>query len=144
MRYTLLFILSLLLFGPAAAQRGRGPSLIGVWQETSLDRYGAPVRPEYQPNRNVLILDTDGYFEEIRPGRSRYAAERRFFGRWTADYRTGDLDLLVDQPRRVTARPNRYPGSVQRVPYTIVFSDRNELVIRDRRNGRKRIFIRER
>jgi hypothetical protein len=47
---------------------------------------------------------------------------------------------------RTTARPPRYRTrrSVQRIPYTIVFSDRNELVLRDRRNGRKRVFIRGR
>lgn len=146
MRRFLPFLFVVLSFSVLDAQRGRGPSLIGVWNETSLDRYGEPVRPEYQPKRTVLIMDADGYFEEIRPGRDRFENDRRFLGRWSADYRTGDLELLVDGPARVSARPPRYrtQSSVQRIPYTIVFSDRDELVIRDRRNGRKRIFVRQR
>lgn len=147
MRYSLMLLLTVFTLSLTQAQRGRGPSLVGVWNETSLDRYGEPVRPEYQPNRNVLIMDADGYFEEIRPARTRYASERRYQGRWSADYRTGDLELLVDGNARVTARPSRYRRArrgVQRIPYTIVFSDRDELILRDRRNGRKRIFVRER
>ncbi len=144
MRSALLPLLLLLFLSSLQAQRGRGPSLIGVWNETSLDRYGDPIRPEYQPRQNVLILDADGYFEEIRPSRSRYPSEQRFLGRWSADYRTGDFELLVDRQRRITARPVRYRDAVERIPYTIVFSDRDELVLRDRRNGRKRIFIRDR
>lgn len=144
MRYSLMLLFSVLILATAAAQRGRGPSLIGVWQETALDRYGTPVRPEYRSNRTVLVLDADGYFEEVRSGPPRFPTNRQFQGRWTADYRTGDLNLLVDRPRRATARPRRYRDVVQRIPYTIVFSDRNELVLRDRRNGRKRIFVRER
>ncbi|MFT5999782.1 MAG: hypothetical protein ACI81P_002240 [Neolewinella sp.] len=144
-RFLPLFLV-VLSISVANAQRGRGPSLVGVWNETSLDRYGEPVRPEYQPNRTVLIMDADGYFEEIRPRRTRYSNERRYQGRWSADYRTGDLELLVDGNTRTTARPSRYRTrrSVQRIPYSIVFSDRNELVLRDRRNGRKRIFVKER
>jgi hypothetical protein len=146
MRFFIPLLLVVLTISAANAQRGRGPSLIGVWHEPSLDRYGEPIRPEYQPKRNVLILDADGYFEEIRPGRSRYSHERRYLGRWSADYRTGDLELLVDGDSRTTARPSRYRTrrTVQRIPYTIVFSDRNELVLRDRRNGRKRVFVKER
>ncbi|MFK8164138.1 MAG: hypothetical protein AB8H12_16960 [Lewinella sp.] len=145
MRYFLSLLLVVLSLSITQAQRGRGPSLIGVWNETSLGRNGTPVRPEIQPNRTVLIMDADGYFEEIRPPRTRYSNERRFLGRWSADYRTGELDLLVEDNVRATARPPRYRTrrNVQRIPYTIVFSDRNELVIRDRRNGRKRIFVKE-
>jgi len=62
MRYFLSLLLVVLSLSIAQAQRGRGPSLIGVWNETSLGRNGTPVRPEIQPNRTVLIMDADGYF----------------------------------------------------------------------------------
>ncbi|TXF89786.1 hypothetical protein FUA23_08855 [Neolewinella aurantiaca] len=148
MRQILLASLLTLLFLPVSAQRGRGPALDGVWLETSLDRYGQPLPVERQPKRTTLFLEPDGYFEEIRPGTNRYADDRRFIGRWDADYRLGHLTLTVDAPRRVSASPYRYNrGSrraySQRIPYTIVFSDRDELVLRDRRDGRKRFFVRE-
>lgn len=145
MRYSLLLLLTVLTISLAHAQRGRGPSLIGIWNETSLDRNGKTLRPEYQNIRNVLILDADGYFEEIRPD-GRSVNEQRFYGRWEADYRFGDLNLLVDTDRRLTARPPRYRSvpQTQRIPYAIVFSDRDEMVLRDRRNGRQRIFVRSR
>lgn len=142
------FLLSLLVLLSCTlvhAQRGRGPSLIGVWNETSFDRYGKPVRPEYQRNRNLLILDADGYFEEVRPD-ARYAETQRFFGRWEADYRFGDLNLLVETDRPIAYRPRGYRTvqTTQRIPYAIVYSDRDELILRDRRNGRKRVFVRTR
>ena len=150
MRYLLLILLTLSPLTVASAQRGRGPNLEGVWLETSIDRRGRPLPVDRQPKRTTLILDADGYFEEVRPGRTRYAPERRFLGRWDADYRYGRLTLRVDQPsRRVTARPpgyrnSRYTrGRTQNIPFTIVFSDRDELVLRDRRDGRKRFFVRE-
>lgn len=150
MRYFLLVCLLTSIFFPLSAQRGRGPVLDGVWLETSLDRRGQPLPVERQPKRTTLILESDGYFEEIRAGRTRYAPDRRFLGRWDADYRSGFLTLTVDAPGRASATPPRYGRyqrrsyrSTQRIPYTIVFSDRNELVLRDRRDGRKRVFVRE-
>lgn len=150
MRYLLLTFLLTVLLIPVSAQRGRGPVLDGVWLETSLDRRGNPLPVDRQPKRTTLILEPDGFFEEIRPGRTRNAADRRFLGRWNADYRSGNLTFTVDAPRRVSATPygnNRYRSrsyrSTQRIPYAIVFSDRDELVLRDRRDGRKRFFVRE-
>jgi len=150
MRYLLLILLTFFSLAIASAQRGRGPNLEGVWLETSIDRRGRTLPVERQPKRTTLILDADGYFEEVRPGRTRYSSERRFLGRWDADYRYGRLTLRVEQPaRRVTARPPDYRsdryrrGRTQSIPYSIVFSDRDELVLRDRRDGRKRIFVRE-
>lgn len=150
MRYLLLTILTLSTLTAAYAQRGRGPALDGVWLETSIDRRGRPLPVDLQPKRTTLILDADGYFEEIRPGLTRYSSERRFLGRWDADYRHGILTLRVeDQDRRVSARPPGYRneryarGRTKTIPFTIVYSDRDELVLRDRRDGRKRFFVRE-
>lgn len=150
MRYLLIACLLTTIFLPLSAQRGRGPILDGVWLETSLDRRGQPLPVERQPKRTTLILEPDGYFEEIRAGRTRNSADRRFLGRWDADYRAGILTLVVEAPRRVSATPPRYNRNqrrsyqtTQRIPYTIVFSDRNELVLRDRRDGQKRVFVRE-
>lgn len=151
MRHLLFVLFFFALFSASLeAQRGRGPILEGVWLETSIDRRGRPLPVEFQPKRTTLILDADGYFEEVRPGRTRYSAERRYLGRWDADYRYGLLTLRVDQPdRRVTARPPTYRnnrlarGRTQNIPFSIVFSDRDELVLRDRRDGRKRFFVRE-
>jgi|GEM_PF-3450384 len=148
MRTLLLVLLTFTTLATTNAQRGRAPVLDGVWLETSIDRRGRPLPVEQQPRRTTLILERDGYFEEIRPGRTRYSPERRFLGRWSADYRYGELTLRVEQPeRRVTARPYHYGrngrGRSRNIPYAIVFSDRDELVLRDRRDGRKRFFVRE-
>ncbi len=150
MRSLLIASLLIIISLPASAQRGRGPALDGVWLETSLDRWGQPLPVNRQPKRTTLILEPDGYFEEIRPGRTRYAPDRRFLGRWSADYRSGNLTLTVDRPRRASAVPQRYGrysrrsyNATQRIPYAIVFSDRDELVLRDRRDGQKRFFVRE-
>lgn len=126
------------------AQRGRGPLLDGVWLETSIGRNGKLLPINAQPKRTTLILEPDGYFEEIRPGRRRYDPDRRFAGRWDADYRYGGLILRVDQPGRTGATPRSYRrGRTQRINYSIVYSNAYELVLRDRRTGRKRVFLRE-
>lgn len=126
------------------AQRGRGPLLDGVWLETSIGRNGKLLPINAQPKRTTLILEPDGYFEEIRPGRRRYDPDRRFVGRWDADYRYGGLVLRVDQPGRAGATPRSYRrGRTQRINYSIVYSNAYELVLRDRRTGRKRVFLRE-
>lgn len=129
----LLSFLVLLLALPASAQRGRGPSLVGVWIETAGQRAGQPVVPASRSQQTTLILERDGFFEEIRPSRSRYR-QSRYTGTWDADYRQGGLVMQVDRGRR---RP-------QLIRHTIVYSDRNELVLRSRSTGRERVFIRRR
>jgi len=138
----LLSFLVLLLALPATAQRGRGPALAGVWIETAGQRAGQPVVPASRSQQTTLILEPDGFFEEIRPASSRNARsyrsgnahQRRYTGTWDADYRHGGLVMQVDRGRR---RP-------QLIRHTIVYSDRNELVLRSRSSGRERVFIRRR
>ncbi len=145
MRFSLLFLL-LTLFIPALnAQRGRGPLLDGVWLETSIGRNGRLLPIERQPKRTRLILDADGYFEEVRPGRRRYDPSQRFAGRWDANYRSGQLVLQVATPGRRSIATPRYArrGRSQRINYAIVYTNAYELVLRDRRTGRKRVFLRE-
>ena len=141
----LLFSLLLIVFSvDVTAQRGRGPLLDGVWLETSVGRNGKLLPVSRQPKRTTLILEPDGYFEEIRPGRRRYDPNRRFTGRWDADYRYGELVLRVAAPARAGATPRSYRRrSTQRIDYAIVYANAFELVLRDRRTGRKRFFLRE-
>lgn len=134
MRFSLVILLSLLFLNMTSAQRGRGPSLEGVWVESAGQRNGQPVIPASRSQQTTLILERDGFFEEIRPSRSRYARQRRYTGTWDADYRQGGLVMQVDRGRR---RP-------QLIRHTIVYSDRNELVLRSRSSGRERVFIRRR
>lgn len=145
MRYHFLLLLLTLLLPDLDAQRGRGPLLDGVWLETSIGRNGRLLPVERQPKRTRLILDADGYFEEVRPGRRRYDPSRRFAGRWDANYRSGHLVLQVTAPgRRSLATPRGYRrGRNQRINYAIVYTDAYELVLRDRRTGRKRVFLRQ-
>lgn len=144
MRYSLSALLIILFSLSATSQRGRAPLLDGVWLETSIGRNGKLLPIERQPKRTVLALATDGYFEETRPGRSRYSPERRFAGRWDADYRRGDLVLNVNQAGRPATTPRGYRrGRTQRVRYNIVYSNTYQLVIRNQRTGEKRVFLRE-
>lgn len=155
MRYSLLILFLLLFTDTAEAQRARAPRLAGVWLETSIGRSGGLIDPSRQPRRSTLILDRDGYFEEVRAGRSRRSQDLLFSGRWDVDYRRGWLNLALD---RGVARGNGYGRNRNSCPppgrglgrgqdvvrYEIVYNDRDELVLRDRRTGRKRAFVRER
>lgn len=144
MRFILICLMFTVLNVEIEAQRGRGPALDGVWLETSIGRNGKLLPVNAQPKRTTLILEPDGYFEEVRPGRRRYDPNRRFAGRWDADYRYGELVLRVNQPGRTGATPRSYRRRrTQRVDYAIVYSNTYELVLRDRRTGRKRVFLRE-
>lgn len=153
MRYSLTLLFVCLFAATAVAQRGRAPRLAGVWLETSIARNGGLVNPERQPRRTTLVLDQNGFFEEIRPGRSRRANDQVFSGRWDVDYRRGILNIFLDRGsnnginrgRNYCPPPGRARGRGRDViRHEIIYKDRDELVLRDRRTGRKRAFVRER
>jgi hypothetical protein len=155
MRYSLLILFVLLFTDITDAQRARVPRLGGVWIETSIGRNGGLINPNRQPRRSTLILDQNGFFEEVRAGRSRRYDDVVFSGRWDVDYRRGFLNLALDQgfadgDRFGRNRNNCPPPGRGRlrgrdvIRYEIIYNDRDELVLRDRRTGRKRAFVRER
>lgn len=143
----LLFLLVIPLF-TVSAQRGRGPALDGVWVEAQRGRSGRVLYPERPAT--ILVMENDGYFEELRYRSYRGTPERRYTGRWLADYRTGSLTVELGRQGRVRAynRGSSYRLSGrrngQRLRFRIVYSDRDEMVLRDRRTNRERVFLRER
>lgn len=145
MRTSLLLLLAVIPLFFLSAQRGRGPALDGVWVEAQRGRSGRVLYPERPAT--VLVLENGGYFEELRYRNSRGTPERRYVGRWVADYRTGTMTVELGRQGRVGALPN-YRSSTrrsgQRIRFRIVYSDRDELVLRDRRTNRERVFLRER
>ncbi|MEM9261424.1 MAG: hypothetical protein AAGA62_17425 [Bacteroidota bacterium] len=148
MRTTLMLFLIIVPLLYVSAQRGRGPALDGVWVEAQRGRSGRVIYPE-RP-RTVIIMENNGYFEELRYRGSRVTPERRYTGRWSADYRIGTMTVTLGGRARVGATNRRgayFPTSRrngQRIRFRIVYSDRDEMVLRDRRTNRERVFLRER
>ncbi|MEM1358350.1 MAG: hypothetical protein AAGF89_09135 [Bacteroidota bacterium] len=150
MRTSLMLLLVVIPLFYVSAQRGRGPALDGVWVEAQRGRSGRVIYPE-RP-RTVLFMESNGFFEELRYRDYRATPDRRYAGRWSADYRTGTMTVTLGERGQgrvgATNRGRTYfPTSRrngQRIRFRIVYSDRDEMVLRDRRTNRERVFLRER